>query len=410
MLNSLKKIVLEMIDLTLTGVLLGSLIGVVVSLFGQMIVWLGSVRDANSLNFIVFLPVIGVMIILLYQQFLSQSKVGLELIFDLANEKANLPISYFLIIMTSSCLTHLFGGSAGRTGAAIQIGASLAYFFYPYVQSYYKTSQLFVFAGLAAGFASLFQLPFAALSFALEILPWKNVTKQTFFVAFVASLTAGFVSYFCGLIPYRYELLHVYKFNLLHLGQLIILGLLFGLVGNLFAILMTQFKKFIPRYLPNAYWRIFVLSFILVGVISYFNGRYSGLGSSLIPLGKTDDVLAYDWFVKLVLTALTISIGFQGGEVTPLFAIGSTFGAALSGWMDLPTELVIALGYLSVFASATNTFLTPLFLSLGIFGPYHVMDFLITLSISYFLTHNYSIYPNERQSLWQEYAHRLLKK
>lgn len=399
-----------MTRLTVLGAFLGAVIGVVVSFFGQMIVWLGEIRDDNIFVFLPFLPIVGVVVIWLYQRYLSQSKQGLILMFDIANEKTQLPISYLLVIMIGSYLTHLFGGSAGRTGAAIQIGASLAYLFYPYICYHYKTSQMFIFTGMAAGFASLFQLPLAAVCFALEILPWKKLTIQIVFVAFIASLTAGVVSFWSGLIPFRHELTIFYDLNLRQFGQLILLGILFGLVGNTFAFLMTHFKRLIPRYLPNVYWRIFLLSLILVVSLYQFEGRYSGLGSGLISFGNQDNVLHYDWFLKMLLTVMTVSIGFQGGEVTPLFAIGSSFGGVLSTWTDLPSELVIALGYLSVFASATNTFLTPLLLSVGIFGGQHVIPFLVTLSVAYLLRQDYSIYPNERRFLVGEKAHKLIKK
>ena len=180
--------------------------------------------------------------------------------------------------------------------------------------------------------------------------------------------------------------------------KLLILGILFGLVGGFFAWALKQIKAMVSSKLPNPIIRIAVVGVILVPLfILFHDGRYCGLGTNLINASFAGDTIyAYDWLLKLGFTVLTLSAGFQGGEVTPLFSIGASMGVILAGIMGLPIQFTAALGYVALFGGATNTLLAPVLIGAEVFGYSYLPSFFIVCSISYAFNLNKSIYSKQK--------------
>ncbi len=172
----------------------------------------------------------------------------------------------------------------------------------------------------------------------------------------------------------------------------------FGLVGNLFAYLLAMAKKKVASILPNPYYRVLLGSVVLTCLLLLlWKGRYTGLGTNLIVLSVGGGTIySFDWLLKLLLTVFTLSLGFQGGEVTPLFAIGASLGAVLAPVLGLPIPLVAGLGYLSVFGSSTNTILAPIFIGVEVFGPANVLPYVIVMAFAYLINHKTSIYGQQK--------------
>lgn len=173
---------------------------------------------------------------------------------------------------------------------------------------------------------------------------------------------------------------------------MILVGIILGIVGRIFSTSLSALKTFFKNKIENSYKRIGYISILLVIGLMIFKGRYSGLGTNLIDLSFYGNVTYYDWFLKLIFTVVTLAIGFQGGEVTPLFSIGATLGFILAPIFHLPIELCVALGYTGVFASATNTLLAPMMIGLEVFGGHQMIAFLIICIFSYLVNGNKSIY------------------
>ena len=321
----------------------------------------------------------------------------MTLVFETGQQKRDaIPLALIPLVMICTWLTHLFGGSAGREGVAVQIGATLSHYFSRYFH-FPKNGKVLLITGMAAGFGGLFQTPLAALFFAMEIMIVGKIDYEALFPALIGAFSASYTSHFLGLEKFSVEITQSMSINNFKSTLLvIIIGLLFGLAGRLFSFSLAKLKEIFEKKFENPYKRIGFISIILVLGLMLFQGRYSGLGTNLIDLSfHQGTIQIYDWLLKLVFTIITLAIGFQGGEVTPLFSIGASFGVVLAFIFHLPIELCAALGYVAVFASATNTLLAPIMMAIEVFGGSNMMIFVIVCIFAYLVNGNHSIYGTQ---------------
>lgn len=381
----------------LLAVLIGLIVGGLDAVFGRILLAVSSFRTDHFYYLIPFLALAGLATVYIYQRFGKRANKGMGLVFSIGQQSdETIPRRLIPIAMLTTWLTHLFGGSAGREGVAIQIGASVANYLGDLAKV--KNRHIMVMVGMAAGFSGLFQTPLAATLFAVEVIVVGSIYYQAILPALIASLVAAQTSHFLGLEKFSYTVTKLPTLNLLIIMKLVVIGIAFGLTGFLFSWLLGKTKASLGTLLPNPYLRIAVGSVILSVLFVVFDqGRYSGLGTNLISTTFSGGpIFAWDFIVKLLLTILTLSIGFQGGEVTPLFAIGATLGMLLGALMGLPLTFVAALGYAAVFAAATNTFFAPILIGCEVFGFSLLPYLLITVSVSYALNFNHSIYTAQK--------------
>lgn len=381
----------------LLAVLIGLIVGGLDAVFGRILLAVSSFRTDHFYYLIPFLALAGLATVYIYQRFGKRANKGMGLVFSIGQQSdETIPRRLIPIAMLTTWLTHLFGGSAGREGVAIQIGASVANYLGDLAKV--KNRHIMVMVGMAAGFSGLFQTPLAATLFAVEVIVVGSLYYQAILPALIASLVAAQTSHFLGLEKFSYTVTKLPTLNLLIIMKLVVIGIAFGLTGFLFSWLLGKTKASLGTLLPNPYLRIAVGSVILSVLFVVFDqGRYSGLGTNLISTTFSGGpIFAWDFIVKLLLTILTLSIGFQGGEVTPLFAIGATLGMLLGALMGLPLTFVAALGYAAVFAAATNTFFAPILIGCEVFGFSLLPYLLITVSVSYALNFNHSIYTAQK--------------
>lgn len=381
----------------LLAVLIGLIVGGLDAVFGRILLAVSSFRSDHFYYLIPFLALAGLATVYIYQRFGKRANKGMGLVFSIGQQSdETIPRRLIPIAMLTTWLTHLFGGSAGREGVAIQIGASVANYLGDLAKV--KNRHIMVMVGMAAGFSGLFQTPLAATLFAVEVIVVGSLYYQAILPALIASLVAAQTSHFLGLEKFSYTVTKLPTLNLLIIMKLVVIGIAFGLTGFLFSWLLGKTKASLGTLLPNPYLRIAVGSVILSVLFVVFDqGRYSGLGTNLISTTFSGGpIFAWDFIVKLLLTILTLSIGFQGGEVTPLFAIGATLGMLLGALMGLPLTFVAALGYAAVFAAATNTFFAPILIGCEVFGFSLLPYLLITVSVSYALNFNHSIYTAQK--------------
>ncbi|WP_367007391.1 voltage-gated chloride channel family protein [Streptococcus sp. ZY19097] len=376
------------------GLIIGLLVGTVDAIFGRVLLFLSDFRTAHVGILIPFLALVGLLIVFLYQKFGGESGKGMSLIFEVGHgDEEVIPKRLVPLVMVTTWLTHLFGGSAGREGVAVQLGATISHWFSRFF-TFKNNSRIFLVTGMAAGFAGLFQTPMAAVLFALEVLLLGNLALDALVPTIIAAFTASTISHALGLEKFSHVLSTSLNIDWVAFFKLIVLGLIFGLVGNLFAYSLAITKSKMAELIPNAYYRIlgFGLVLSLFFLILHY-GRYSGLGTNLISASfGGQKIYAYDWFLKLLLTVITLAAGFQGGEVTPLFSVGASLGVVLAGFFHLPVELVAAAGYISVFGSATNTFLAPILIGAEVFGYANLPAFFLVSSFAYIVNRRQSIY------------------
>ncbi len=388
--------------LCLLSAITGCITGAITAGFGRVLLWIGTVRTAHLLWFLPFLPLIGVLIVWIYQKYGKESSQGMSLIFDAANGNADrIPLRLIPLLIASTWLTHLCGGSAGREGVAVQLGATVAHCTgsrIPVFQQIPDAVRILTIAGMAAGFSGLFHAPLAAVCFALEVLAVGKLEYRALLPAALSAVTAYFVSTALELETFQVVLPEATISPLSF--RMLLLGVAAGLTGGLFTFLLRFGKKQAVKWLPNPLIRIAICG-TLLAILLYIcgKGRYAGLGTNLISLACNGETVYYfDFLCKLLLTVVTLSIGFQGGEVTPLFAIGACLGAVLAPCLGIPTVLAAALCYAAVFGSASNTLLAPICIGTEVFGFSYFPYFAVVCTIARLCNGNRSMYGKQTLS------------
>ncbi|HFI0177478.1 TPA: chloride channel protein [Streptococcus suis] len=384
------------IQLLFFSCLIGVGAGIITTLFGKILLGVGDLRSEYFTYLIPFLPLAGVLIVFVYQKWGREVQAGMGLVFK-AGQGENVHISPVLVplIISTTWLSHLFGASVGREGVAVQLGASLSHWLQK--QGFKDLPKDMVTKiGMAAGFAGLFQTPLAASFFAIEVLIVGQYTWTSLPYCLVAAFAASTTSHLLGLEKFSHAIATT-SFHFTDSFKWILIALCFGFIGNLFAWFLTQVKNISTRWFPNPYIKIAIMGVGLAVLLFFFHqGRYTGLGTNLIEASLAgEQVFDYDWLLKLLLTCLCLAAGFQGGEVTPLFAIGASAGAVLAGLLGLPTELVAALGYCAVFGTATNTLLAPIFIGYEVFGANLIPYAIPFLAIAYLVNRKQTIYGQQ---------------
>lgn len=392
---------MDLIKCAVFALIIGIIVGIIDTIFGKGLILIGKIRNDYFWYLVPFLPIAGMLITWLYHHFNELSLKGMTLVFETGQQKRDaIPLALIPLVMICTWITHLFGGSAGREGVAVQIGATLSHYFSKYFH-FPKNGKVLLITGMAAGFGGLFQTPLAALFFAMEVMIVGEMDYEALFPALIGAFSASYTSHFLGLEKFSIEITQSMSINnFKSMLLVIIVGLLFGLAGRLFSLSLAKLKEIFKKKFENPYKRIGFISIILVLGLRLFQGRYSGLGTNLIDLSfHQGTIQIYDWLLKLVFTIITLAIGFQGGEVTPLFSIGASLGIVLALIFHLPIELCAALGYVAVFASATNTLIAPMMISIEVFGGNNMMLFIIVCIFAYLVNGNQSIYGAQMKHL-----------
>ena len=385
----------------LIGVVVGSLMGV----FGNLLYAIRTFRDLYILYLLPFLPLAGYLIIWLYEKFSYESINGLSIVFKTGlGERNKIPKLLVPLIFIATLLTNFFGASAGREGAAVQIGSSTGYA----IGQRFKLApdkSMFVIIGLAAGFAGLFRTPLGATFFALEVM----ISGIMMYEALVPTLLSAYVAYFIsglfGLQRMRFSINknldpnYILNLDWTFILKLFLLALIFGIVGILFSHSLRFFKQKLKYFFPNPKKKMLYMSiFLAFSIFVLHAGRYAGAGDNLLyEVYHHGTIYWYDWLFKLLLTALTLAIGFHGGEVVPLFSIGSALGYVIAPLIGLPPSFVAALGLVAVFSSATNTMIAPILLAVEVFGPEYSMYFMIICCLAYAFHSHRSIYSAQER-------------
>ncbi len=392
--NKSQTIVLSL-KYVLLAILTGVLVGIIDTVFGRGLLTISDFWTGHYLYLIPFLPFAGLLITWLYHHFSETSLKGMTLVFETGQKKReDIPLLLIPLVMSGTWITHLFGGSAGREGVAVQIGAALSHALGRRFHLQ-KDSRVMLITGMAAGFGGLFQTPLTAVFFSMEVIVAGKIQYEALLPALIASYTAAYTSHTLGLEKFYVPLKDTLEISDAGMAvRLIVLGIIFGLTGRLFSFLLAKSKKFFGEKIKNPYFRIGVISIPLALILFLlYNGRYSGLGTNLISAAFSGGMIySYDWILKLLLTILTLAIGYQGGEVTPLFSIGASLGIVLGGILSISPVHCAALGYAAVFAGATNTLLAPVLIGLEVFGANDMVPFLIVCIFAYLVNGDKSIY------------------
>lgn len=393
--------------LAVLGIGIGCIIGAITMIFGSVLLWITEFREQHIILLIPCIPIAGLCIVWFYEKFGGRSKEGMNLVLDVAHRnETTIPKRLIPFIIGSTWLTHFVGGSAGREGVAVQIGAAVS----NQIGKRFAiedSTHIFLVTGMAAGFAGLFQTPVAAIFFAAEVLVVGQLALRAIVPMITAAFSAAWVSHLLGLEKFTVPF-HV-DFSFMILVQVFIMGIIFGVVGTCFAKMLRYMKQTCTHIIPNSKLRIFIFGILLaILLLTLHSGRYTGLGTNLISdTFSNQTIYPYDWLCKALLTGFTLAIGFQGGEVTPLFSIGASLGAILAMFFNVPITFAAALGYAAVFGSATNTFFTPIFIGMEVFGYDKLIYFVVVCTAAHIFCHHASIYGKQKQGSYIQTLHKV---
>lgn len=383
---------------TLDALLIGGIVGVIDTLFGRVLIGIGEVRTDYLLYLLPFLALAGILITYINRTYGGKSQKGMELLFEVGEgREKDIPKRLIPLTILSTWLTHLFGGSAGREGVAVQLGGTVAHALRREGLGPHA-SRIYLVTGMAAGFGGLFQTPLAAIFFSMEVLVIGRLEWRALYPATIAAFVASWTSHTLGLEKFTQVVSDKLSLSPQVFLQLLLLGLIFGLTGKLFAYLLGQLKTSFAKAFVNPYVRIGVVGLGL-SILLYLigTGRYTGLGTNLISQSFAGTVITgADWILKLLFTVTTIAAGYKGGEVTPLFSIGASLGVWLAPFFGLPVYLVAALGYAAVFAGATSTTIGPILIGCEVFGFQHWLAFLLVCLVATRLFPALSIYGGQK--------------
>lgn len=378
----------------LLAIVVGIIVGAIDALFGRVLLFITDFRTEHYKILLPFLPIAGLLITYMYNKCSKESLKGMSLVLETTQEKREgIPKALIPLVMIGTWITHLFGGSAGREGVAVQIGATLSHNISKKL-NLPNNGKVMAIVGMSAGFGGLFQTPLAALFFAIEVITVGVLEYEALLPAFVGAYVASTTSHLLGLEKFFVNINDTIPIDEKAVVKIIILGIAFGLAGKAFSYSLSKLKVFMGNKFKNPYVRIGVVSIPLaVLLFIVLGGRYCGLGTNIINNCFNDGtVYSYDFILKIAFTVITLSIGFQGGEVTPLFAIGASLGYVLGGVMGLNPVVTASLGYAAVFGSATNTLIAPMLIGLEVFGSQNMTMFVVVCIIAYVLNGNKSIY------------------
>ena len=349
------------------------------------------------------LPLAGFAMGWIYLKWGQSVDAGHNLLIDeIHRPQHTVPLRMAPMILGSTVISHLFGASVGREGTAVQMGGSLA----DQLTSIFKLSptyrQVVLMAGISAGFASVFGTPLAGALFALEVLAGPALLRMRWIAlppCIVAAYAADQVGLWWGVQHTIYTVSAIPTLTAWGLASVVLAGGVFGLTGRVFAwsahTLSAQFKQWVA-YPPL---RPLIGGVLITAIVVWGHAeRYIGLGIPVILEAFDQPLAPWDFAAKLAMTVLSLGSGFKGGEVTPLFYIGATLGNALAPIVDMPLGLMAALGFVAVFAGASNTPLACTLMAIELFGLQTGAFAAVACTVSYFFSGQTSIYKAQRHA------------
>lgn len=373
----------------------GGIVGVVGAGFHHAVEWATETRLAHP--WLLFcLPLAGLAIVGLYQLFHMENDGGTEFVLASVRDSRYLRLTMVPLIFISTVLTHLCGGSAGREGAALQIGGGLSAAAGRFVKLDEQDERIATMTGMAAGFSALFGTPLSAAVFAMEVEDVGMMQYAAIVPCFISSLLANIIAQRLG-CPGTSFLVHggavVTQGNM---AKLILLGGLCGMLANLFCRTMHGFHMLYHRCFQERWTRVIAGGALVIGLSLLFGPDYNGAGMNIIAQALEGGAAPFAFLLKIIFTGATLAAGYKGGEIVPSFFVGATFGCLFAPLLGLSASFGAAVGMVSVFCGVTNSPLTSILLGYELFKGVSVAPLALAVAVSYMLSGYTGLYHEQK--------------
>ena len=380
----------------LFAVVAGIVIGLVGTAFYHSMKFVTDLRGDFPL-LILLLPVGGLSIVGLYHLFGAKKDPGTNLVLSAIHSEDDIPLRMAPLIFISTILTHLTGGSAGREGAALQIGGSIGNGISKLFRFEGKEQKVFIMCGMSAAFSAVFGTPLAAAVFSMEVVSVGIMHYSAFLPCVISSLIAHEIALALGAHPEHFLVTDIPDFSLVPALEIALLAGLCAGISILFCLLLHGSGSFFTKTFKNPYVRVLAGSGILLtATLLIGNQDYNGAGMDVIEQCFAQGVPPYAFILKMLLTAVTLAVGFKGGEIVPTFFIGATFGCVFGSLTGLSPALCAAVGMGSVFCGVTNSPITSLLICFELFGFEGMPYYLLAIALSYVLSGYYGLYQSQK--------------
>lgn len=351
------------------SLILGTLSGAASAVFLISLGWATDYRVSHP-RIVYVLPLVGLAIGYIYHRYAGDAAKGNNLVIEEVNSnKGRIPLRMAPLVLLGTVGTHLFGGSAGREGTAIQMGASMADSVWERLRLSREDRKIMIMAGISGGFSSVFGTPVAGMVFGMEVQSLGRIKYDGLIPCLLTAFIGDYVTRLIGATHSHYPQVATISIDIVNLLKFSAAGILFGLISILFIELIHVIKKLLKTHVPWSPAHPFIGGAVLL-VLTYLSGSqdYLGLSLPMIQDSLRTGVPSYTFLLKLVFTAVTLGSGYLGGEVTPLFVVGSTCGYFLGGVFGVDPYLMASAGFVAVFAGCSNTPLACSIMAIELFG------------------------------------------
>lgn len=390
-----KKFIRIVVRWCILSLIMGTIGGLLGSVFHHALHFVTHVRSEH-MWLIFLLPLGGLLTVLIYKHPQMRGNKGTNEIIEATLDGH--PVSPMVApsIFLATALTHLFGGSGGREGAALQLGGSAASYLANHYDLKESNRKILVTAGMSSVFAGLFGTPLTATLFCMEFASVGTIFSPALLPCFLAAFTASRISLALGVHAETYFLAQTFSMTLGNSWRYLILAVLVSLLGIVMCTVFHKAEHFAAHHIPNPFVRIFVGGVIITGMtLLVGDHRFNGAGMDMALAAVGGEADWYSFLLKMLFTAVTLAAGFKGGEIVPTFCIGATFGCVLGGLLGIDAGMAGAMGLIGLFCCATNSPLASIMLSVEMFGGGNVHLFAFISVICFVLSGNFGLYASQ---------------
>ena len=386
--------------ITFKWVIFAALTGAIVSIVGSAFYFTLSfvtiIREQNSW-IIYLLPVAGLAIVGLYRLMKYEKDGGTNLVISAVHSGDKIPLRMTPLIFISTALTHLFGGSAGREGAALQIGGSIGNALGNFFKFDEKDTHVIIMCGMSAAFSTLFGTPMAAAIFPMEMVSVGVMYYMALVPCVVSSLTAHGIAVLLGVSGEAFHITGIPALHLIPSAKVVAVTVVCAFLSIGFCTFLHKTEELYKKYLKNPFIRILVGgSAVVVLTLLVGSNDYNGAGMHIVEHAVEGHVNPEAFLLKMLFTALTIGAGYKGGEIVPTFFVGATFGCLLGQFVGLSPSLCAAIGMISLFCGVTNCPISTLLISFELFGYEGMPYYLLAVAFSYMLSGYSGLYRSQK--------------